>query len=346
MIRIGIVNDLALAVEAMRRIILNVPGYEVAWVARNGVEAVEKCASDTPHLVLMDIIMPVMDGVEATRRIMKESPCPILIVSAGPDDKVSKVFEAMGYGALDVVDTPSMGNDAAAQRNREVLLRKIRILSRLAGQFPRAGGNRAVKPPPPPVVKKARPLIGIGASTGGPKALLEVLSSIPRSISAPIVIVQHVDEAFSAGMTSWLNRQTEVDVVLAENGRRPEPGKAYVASTNDHLVLSSDLTFGYTQEPRNATYRPSIDTFFTSVAEYWPGKGGAALLTGMGKDGAQGLALLRQKGWYTIAQDEATSIVYGMPKAAKELGAAVDILPVQDIGKAIMDFLKRSSQGG
>jgi len=339
MIRIAIVNDLLLAVEAMRRIVLSVQDYEIAWVARDGLEAARKCAADPPHLILMDIIMPVMDGVEATRKIMKETPCPILIVSAGPDDKVSKVFEAMGCGALDVVDTPSMGNDTVAQRSRELFLRKIRIITKLGNRFLRTGESKNGRPLSP--VKKAPPLIGIGSSTGGPKALVEILSRLPASLKAPVVIVQHVDQAFSTGLTNWLNRQTPLEVILAAQGDRPEPGKAYVASTNDHLTLSGDLSFAYCQEPRNTAYRPSIDTFFSSVAEHWPSLGGAVLLTGMGRDGAQGLAILRQKGWYTIAQDEATSVVYGMPKAAKELNAAVDILPAETIGQAIMSFLNR-----
>lgn len=342
MIRIAIVNDLMLAVEAMRRIVLSVPDYEIAWVAKNGAEAVQKCAADTPHVILMDIIMPVMDGVEATRRIMKESPCPILIVSSGPDDKVSKVFEAMGCGALDVVDTPSLGNDAVSQKNRDALLRKIKITARLHGQFrrtePKSSG--VVNPQAPP--GQVPPLIVIGSSTGGPRALVDVLSVLPAAIKAPIVIVQHVDEAFSAGLTNWLNRQTALQVVIAAEGARPEAGKVYLASTNDHLTIGQNLCFAYTQEPRNSAYRPSIDTFFSSVAKYWPTQGGALLLTGMGRDGAQGLAALRQKGWYTVAQDEATSVVYGMPKAAKELNAAVDILPIEDIGKAILRFLDRA----
>ena len=151
--------------------------------------------------------------------------------------------------------------------------------------------------------------------------MAELLSFLPAGLEAVVVIVQHVDMEFSSSLTDWLDAQTPLKMNLAREGAWPETGNGYVAGTNDHLILTTDLRFSYTQEPRNNPYRPSVDTFCMSVAEYWPENGVAILLTGMGRDGANGLAILRRAGWYTIAQDEATSVVYGMPKAAKELGA-------------------------
>jgi two-component system response regulator WspF len=155
-------------------------------------------------------------------------------------------------------------------------------------------------------------------------------------LNAVIIIVQHVDEEFSSGLAEWLDAQTPLCVRLATRGSHLIPGNVYVAGTNDHLILTSHLTFAYTPEPRELPYRPSVDVLFKSVAKHWPGKGGAILLTGMGRDGAEGLAVLRKTGWHTIAQDETTSVVYGMPKAAKELGAAVEILPLEKIAQAIV----------
>jgi len=337
MVRIGIVNDLALVVDFLRQMVAGVPGYEVAWVARDGAEAVKKCAADTPDLVLMDLIMPVMDGVEATRRIMAESPCPILIVTAAMDGNTPKVFEAMGHGALDAVNTPVMGNDAAARESREALLKRIETIRRLSA--PSALSPQGRKRPVP--TRDLPPLVVIGSSTGGPKALATVLSGLPGDLSAGIVVVQHVGGEFSEGLAGWLSSQTPLSVRLATRGIRPSFKTVFLAGSNDHLILGPDLTLTYTKEPDNIPFRPSVDVFFKSVAEHWPLKGVAVLLTGMGRDGAEGLAVLRQGGWYTIAQDEATSVVYGMPKAARDLGAAVDILPIDRVAPAILRFLDK-----
>ncbi|MBW1869904.1 MAG: chemotaxis response regulator protein-glutamate methylesterase, partial [Deltaproteobacteria bacterium] len=185
------------------------------------------------------------------------------------------------------------------------------------------------------------PLIVIGSSTGGPKALAEVLSCLPKELGAGIVIAQHVDCEFSGDLADWLNAQTDLTVRLVSEGRRPASGNVFLAGSNDHLIFSPDLTLVYTTEPVNIPFRPSVDVFFKSVARLWPSKGVGVLLTGMGRDGAEGLSALRQAGWYTIAQDEATSVIYGMPKAAKELGAADDILPIGEVAPALLRFLNK-----
>ncbi|MGC9195719.1 MAG: chemotaxis response regulator protein-glutamate methylesterase [Syntrophobacteraceae bacterium] len=343
--RIGIANDQDQARECIRQVILSVPGYEVAWEARDGLEAVKKCAADPPDLVLMEMIMPVMNGVEATRRIMKNTPCPVLVVCATPEAKVSMVFEAMGFGALDVVNTPTEGRDLESEKNRRALRRKIgKIASLTTSDF--GVGHPGLLPSRYPRQEMSA-LVVLGASTGGPAALADVLSALPANIEAGFVIVQHVDEAFSAGLAEWLNGQTRLEVVLAAEGICPQAGKVYLAASNDHLILNAGHVFAYTAEPCDYPFRPSIDTFFMSAALQWPRAGVAALLTGMGKDGAAGLRALRDKGWHTIAQDEQTSVVYGMPKAAREVEAAVEILPIQEIAPSIVRNLKlRMKTGG
>ena len=331
--RIAIVNDLSLAVEILRRIVLESAVHKVAWVAKTGEEAIRKSRDDTPDLILMDLFMPDMDGVEATRRIMYASPCPILVVTATMEDHAGKVFEAMGQGALDAINTPMMGTGESARTSRDALLKKISIIERLKLNSQANPSKRATKAAP---ISKVSTLIVMGASTGGPKALADILSLMPANLSAGIVIAQHVDGEFSAGMASWLDEQSPLSIRLAEEGASPSRGTALLAGKNDHLVLTSNLTLSYTKEPIATPFRPSVDVLFKSVAAHWPSMGIAVLLTGMGRDGAEGMKMLHRVGWHTIAQDEATSVVYGMPKAARDLGAAAEILPIDRIAKAIL----------
>lgn len=317
--RIAIVNDMSLAVEALRRTLKQAPQHEIAWVAYNGLEAVNKCTHDRPDLILMDLFMPEMDGVEATKRIMQQSPCAILIVTADVQHSSAKVFEAMGYGALDAVNTPTFGEEDA-----HLLRSKIHTIGKLIGK------TKFVP------IQARVPLIVIGASTGGPKAIVTILSQLPPDFGAAIVIVQHVDVQFASGMIDWLGQQTALEVRKAKVGDRPTKGIVLFASTNDHLCLQPNGTLTYTPYPTNYPYRPSVDVFFKSVAQYWTDRGTAILLTGMGRDGAEGLKALRQQGWYTIAQNESSCVVYGMPKAAIDLGAAVDVLSPEAIAPALL----------
>lgn len=331
--RIGIVNDLQMAVETLRRAIALEPGLEVVWVASNGEEAVAQCARDRPDVVLMDLIMPVMDGVEATRRIMAETPCAIVVVTADVARHTSRVFDAMGHGALDAVDTPVVGGSdmrsAAAP-----LLRKIRNIGWLIGRY----GNRPALTPLPKSQSKAdaQRLLVIGASAGGPATLAQLLRDVPLDFPAGIVLVQHVDASFAAGMADWLNDQVLLPVRLVREGERPLPGQILLAGTDDHLHLLADGTLRYTQDPKESLYRPSIDVFFHSVAQHWRGLAVGVLLTGMGQDGARGLKALRERGCLTIAQDQATSAVYGMPKAAAAMQAAVEIRPLDQIAPRVI----------
>jgi two-component system, chemotaxis family, response regulator WspF len=324
--RIAIVNDLVMAIEALRRVLLLAPEHQIAWVARDGAEAIAKCAKDTPDLVLMDLIMPLVDGVEATRQIMKQSPCAIMIVTVDVEKNSAQVFEALRYGALDSVNTPVLSHSAQPEA-AQVLLSKIATIAKLIGKSPHTPFYSSRSLPP---------LIAIGSSTGGPKALSIILSRLPANFGAAIVIVQHVDAQFAGGMISWLNDATPLMVKKAVAGDRPEVGSVLIASTNDHLVFQSNAMLNYIKEPLNNPYRPSVDVFFSSAAQYWSSPGIAVLLTGMGRDGAEGLGLLRRQGWYTIAQDQASCVVYGMPKAAVELNAAVEVLTPEAIASALI----------
>jgi len=335
--RIAIVNDLLLAVEALRRVIVTIPGYEIAWTAYNGAEAVEKCSKDRPDLILMDLLMPVMDGVEATRLIMQKTPCAILIVTATVTGNAGKVFDAMGYGALDAVGTPTLAPNGTIEGSDD-LLKKIFTIGKLIGSetIDIIIGKKSAHKVPMSLPK----LIAIGSSTGGPRALADILSSLPGELGAAIVIIQHVDDHFAGELATWLDGQTRLKVILAREGMYPEKNVVFIAATNNHLTIGSDFAFHYTVEPKDYPYRPSVDAFFNSLVSYWPRKDVAILLTGMGRDGASGLLELKKHGWHTIAQDEATSIVYGMPKAAAELNAAKEVLPLEQIPSAVLKGLK------
>lgn len=331
--KIAIVNDMPMAVEALRRAIAFEPAHQVVWIAANGAEAVERCAELTPDLILMDLIMPVMDGVEATRRIMAETPCAIVIVTVDREKNVHRVFEAMGYGALDVVDTPALGagnpKDAAAP-----LLRKILNIGWLIGQ---RGSRVSTVAAPLRATVHRHGLVAIGSSAGGPAALEILLKGLPATFPAAVVLVQHVDQVFAAGMAEWLSTASGLPVRLARDGEPPQSGTVLLAGTNHHIRLMKNGNLAYTAEPVNEIYRPSIDVFFESVARYWSGDAVGVLLTGMGRDGAQGLKLMRQQGFLTIAQDQRSSAVYGMPKAAAAIDAAVEIRPLEKIASRLME---------
>jgi two-component system, chemotaxis family, response regulator WspF len=343
--RIGIVNDMRLAREALKRVVLAIPGYQIAWTAQDGAEAVELAVKDRPDLILMDLFMPRMDGAEATRRIMAESPCPIVVVTATVSGHLNKVYEAMGHGALDAVDTPVLGPEGGLA-GAAALKEKIDTIARLTGNVPglvprprvdagRPGPAQGTAPGIGPSVNPF-PLVLLGASTGGPNALAEILAGLAHNWDACLLIVQHIDAAFAPGLAQWLSERTGHTVELAAEGDRPAPGRRFLAATNDHMVVSSERRLRYVVEPRDLSFRPSVDLLFNSVADHWPDSGLAVLLTGMGRDGAAGLLRLRRRRWHTIAQDEASSIVYGMPRAAVELGAAVEVLPVSRIAAAIL----------
>jgi two-component system response regulator WspF len=338
--RVAIVNDLALAREVLRRVIASAPGHTVAWTAADGAEAVARAAQDRPDVILMDLVMPVMDGVEATRRIMAESPCPILLVTSSVTENYTRVFEAMGHGGLDAVNTPVLAAGGAVRGGDAVLARLARLAA--AKQAP---SRAAALAPAAPAAKPAGagpPLVLLGASTGGPEALACVLAGLPAGFPAAVVIAQHIAADFVPGLADWLQGRTPLRVRLVREGDEASPGAVHLAMSADHLVLRPDRRLGYTVEPAENPFRPSVDVLFASAAAHWPQPGVAVVLTGMGNDGGRGLLALRQGGWFTVAQDQATSVVYGMPRHAAELHAPRQVLPLAEVGPAILDWVNRT----
>jgi two-component system, chemotaxis family, response regulator WspF len=343
-IRIAIVHHDTQTLDTLKNIIGSSPDHQIVWMGSDGPEALRKCNRDKPDILLVDLTLTGLDAIKVICSIMQTSPCAIIVLADSLGSQSAKVFEAMGCGALDAVQTPLYDRRGTQAESNQRLLKKIATIGKLIGK--NVTLTHMDSPAPTALPDRLPPLIVIGSSTGGPKALADILASLPRGLGAAIVIVQHLDVQFAKGLAGWLNPQTHLTVSLAEEGMRPRPDTALVAATNDHIILGEDLTLHYTVEPRDYPYRPSVNTFFESVKKCWPQRCVAVLLTGMGRDGAEGLAALRKAGWHTITQDEKTSVVYGMPAAAVELGAAEEILPLDKIGPAIMKWIPSKHMTG
>jgi len=337
-VKIAIVNDVPMVVEVLRRVLDEWPEHQLLWVAQDGAQAIEMCSWQRPDLVLMDIVMPHVDGVEATRRIMQSTPCPILIVTADIGACAEKVYQALGYGALDAVDTPALdGKDW--HRGVAALMEKISGIAQMAPKLPSpavprsALGSAAVGAP---VRTSANKLVVIGASAGGPAALATILRMLPADFPAALIIVQHIDAGFATGMVGWLQHQSGLTVRIAQENDQPQIGTILMAGTNQHLLFKNHDKLGYAAQSPEDLYHPSIDIFFHSVVRQWRAQATGVLLTGMGRDGAEGLKAMRDAGFHTIAQDKQSSAVYGMPKAAAALDAASEIVPLEAIARALV----------
>jgi chemotaxis response regulator CheB len=341
---IAIVNETPGAVDAIGRILIASGKYEVAWSANAGADAVALCKSNRPDLLLIDLITRGMEGADAIRQIMAAAPCPILVVTEAIEANSAKVFDAMGAGALDVVRTPSAdpsngANGANGTNGAALFLGKIDSVASLIRPSP-------AKPSAPRHTQCARQLVAIGSSAGGPAALASVLRALPADFPAAIIIVQHIDAQFVPGLAKWLGEQSRLPVRPAVSGDIPVAGTVLLAASNDHLILESSTRLGYTPNPVEYSYRPSVNAFFESTARHWRGPMIGVLLTGMGSDGAKGLKMLRNLGHHTIVQDQKTSAVYGMPKAAADLQAATEILPLEQIASALgrrLNFRKKEN---
>lgn len=301
-------------------------GFDVCWSSTTAQDALLQHATNCPDLLLIQLELTDMKGSELIRQIMSSTSSTIIAISDSVKNNPGSVFEAMSAGALDAFSEPTTRNPESIAD----LKSKINNIKKL---------HDSANKPKRPIIKQqkpASPLVAIGSSTGGPAALLTVLRKLPANSNAIYVIIQHMDNEFSQGMADWLNEQMDIHVQIAKNHTIPEAGQVYMAGTNDHLIINSAGLFEYTDEPKDYPYRPSVNTFFDSAVTNWPNKLIGVLLTGMGRDGANGLLSFYNRGMYTIAQNEASCAVYGMPKAACELGAVTIELDINDIAEEII----------
>jgi len=332
MIRVLVADDSPTARALIAAILGSDPEIEVVGEARDGVEAVDLTGRLRPDLVTMDIQMPRLDGLAATLEIMITAPTPIVIVTAGlRPGEAGGPLDMLDHGALDVLRKPrgpgSPGFGAAAGR----LVATVKAMARVKVVRRWRAGPTRPEPSPPPGPRPRSRVVAIAASTGGPGALRRVLSGLPPGFSAPVLVVQHITPGFVAGLAGWLDGACPLHVKLAEDGEPLAPRTAYLAPDGRHLGVSADRRAALCRSDPVDGFRPSATTLFESVARAYGPSALGVILTGMGHDGVRGLRALRRAGGRIIAQDESSSIVFGMPGAAIDAGLADAVLPVDAI---------------
>ena len=338
-VRLVLVDDSSTVRAVLRRLLSPAVGIEVVGEAADGATAVEVVLRSRPDVVIMDVEMPVMDGFAATERIMAVRPTPILVLSSRANrDHVHTAFEAIRRGAVEVLGKPE--NTAGWENFSRTLPETVRTLSGVLPSVPQRPRSTAGAP----VLLPRRDLrwVAVGASTGGPGALRELLAALPERVPVSILIVQHIAQGFESGMADWLATQLSRDVRLAREGELVPPGAVRLAPAEAHLVLDQvGRTQLDTASPPRRGHRPSVDELLLSCARAHGTRTAGVLLSGMGSDGVEGLAALNEAGGLTLVQDEATSVVFGMPRAALERGAAEISLPPAGIAAALADCWQR-----
>lgn len=334
MIRILLADDSVLIRTVLRDALRSSPDMTVAGEAANGAEAVSMNESLKPDIIIMDILMPVMDGLKATEVIMAKHPTPILILSSTLEDRdVKLAFTAIKKGALDVMGKPSLTGSASQGEFFTKLLEKIRLLSKIRVIHHIQRGDRLK--PLPATKPSRRSILAIGASTGGPKAVMSIIKALPADFNGAVFVVQHISSGFAKGFAHWLDLECTINVRLAEPGDTPVSGTALVAPTDCQMILENGV-IRIVDAPAVNSCRPSIDVFFESLAATRAMDTVGLLLTGMGRDGAHGLLQLKEGGAFAIAQDEQSCAVFGMPKAAIALNAVNEVLPLDTIPEAVI----------
>lgn len=340
-IRVLIAEDSQVARELLVSILQTAPGLQVVGTARNGVEAVRLARRLQPDVIAMDVYMPEMDGLEATRQIMAESPRPIVMVSASYNKNENKLsFDALQAGALTILEKPTIYDPPAAH---EFLINQLRLMSevKVVRRWNKSRTTLSFSIPQTDIRNgrsKIR-LITIASSTGGPGVLSKILGGLPAEFPVPILIVQHIMSGFAEGLATWLNQLTPFEVRLARHDDAPRAGQVIIAPDNHHMLVNDKGLITFSHDPPQNGLRPSANYLFNSVARVYGATAIGVILTGMGSDGADGLRALYEKGAHTIVQNEASCVVFGMPAVAIELGAAEQILPADEIATALMELV-------
>jgi two-component system chemotaxis response regulator CheB len=342
-VRVLVVEDSLTVRRRLCEVLAADPGIEIVGEAEDGKRAIELARERRPDVITMDMMLPVMSGLAATEYIMAYQPTPILIVSSSVNrGELFKTYEALAAGAVDVLEKPD-GEDIGWEARFIAAVKLVARIRVITHPRARLGGFVASQARPHdsladrPTGSTACEVVMIGASTGGPGALVEVLRRLPPQFALPVLIVLHINEPFGTAFADWLDGQTPRSVAYARDGEAIAlaAGRVLMAPPGHHLVVRRGGRLHLSQEPERHSCRPSVDMLFESAAAALGPSTAACLLTGMGRDGAAGMLAVRQAGGLTIAQDEATSVVYGMPREAVLLGGAERVLPIEDIGPAL-----------
>jgi len=343
MIRVLIVDDSPVVSQMLSYIFSSDPAINVMGIATNGEEAITMTARLKPDIVTMDVNMPGMDGFEATRRIMESTPVPIIIVSSSYNpSEITKAFRAIEAGALSIMSKPvGIGHPFYEKESRELIntvkaLSNVKVVTRKRRIVP---AGEVITKTEKEIARQKISMIAIGASTGGPPVIQTILKGLPKDFPVPITIVQHITQGFTTGFASWLSDTTGFIVRVPENGEKCLPGTIYVAPDNAHMVFDYGGRILLNNDPPDNLLKPSVAHLFISVANVFREKVVGVLLTGMGRDGAEGLKMMRDMGAVTIAQNEESSVVFGMNGEAVRLGAARYVLPPEGITQMLINLI-------
>ena len=339
------VEDSPVVREFLVHILGSDPDIQVIGTANDGEEALEAVRRTQPDVITMDIHMPKMNGLEATRRIMETYPTPIVIVSGSKNpQEVTTTFDAMEVGALAVLPRPAGIGHPDYEATARELVQTVKLMSevKVVRRWPRGRREAAVPRPAETGLKRALAkvrVVAIGASTGGPPVLHTILAALPKDFPAPVLIVQHMAAGFIRGFADWLSQSSRLPVHLATHGEYILPGHIYLAPDECQMKVERGGRIVLTRDPPENGLRPSVSYLFRAVAEVYGGDAVAGLLTGMGRDGAEELKLLREKGAITFAQDKESSVVHGMPGEAIRLDAATLVLPPERITAVLVNLV-------
>ncbi len=340
-----VVDDSAFMRLLISDILSEDEGINVIGSAVDGKEAAMKVKEMKPDVVVLDLMMEEYDGLYAVRKIMKENPCPILILSAVGNSNLEPIFDALNLGAVDYINKPSRGGSKIRQMDLE-LINKVKSVARAQPKVLKDLSEN-LKPSRELTRKKNYDIIVIGASTGGPSAIEQVVTSLPANLPVPVVIAQHMPANFVRPFVARLDTMSPLKVVVGTKSMIPTPGMVIVSPGDANMILEQDkrskktiVTFSTRKYPE--FNNPSINALMLSVAKLFGHRIIGVILTGMGKDGVEGLKAIRDLGGYTIAQNKSSSVIFGMPKVALERGAAIEAFDIKEIGDFLVKKLKES----
>ncbi len=339
MVKVLVVDDSAFMRNAISNMLASDPEIAVVSTAKDGIEAIEKIETLKPDIVTLDVEMPRMDGIAALRQIMEKNPLPVIMVSSLTVEGAKVTLDALDIGAVDFIPKNLSALSINIMQIKQILIDKVKLIGR-KGLIRKKRHTQNISNIPSYTTHRKINAVAVGASTGGPKVLQEIIPKLPKDIPVPIVIAQHMPPNFTGPFAERLNQLSEIIVKEAEEGELLKPGVALIAPGRGHMKVirkGLETAVHIYENSEEFIYRPSVDALMLSMAECFPGRSLGVILTGIGEDGLKGLTMLKQKGGRVFAQNEETCVVYGMPRAVIDAGVADKVLPSEDIAGEIIN---------